>query len=447
MANKMSKIKQANVKIIIPATLLFGILMLLKHKGISVFGDDLQFSKVTLGFGEWISRRYMEWSSRVMIESVMYFVAKHFLLWKVLDAFMLSVLYYFFVKIFSEKVDAKNCLIGALCLLLYPFSHMGSAGYMATTLNYLWPLAFAFVAGYSMKKSTLGLKTKSWEYPVYIFSLLFASSQEQMCVFLFGMLVLLLLFDFIQRKEKKLNVTLLVYLCLVSGVLLSHLLCPGISIRFEREVQQWWPDYAAVGFFQKVQLAFSSTLSHYVFTRDVVFISFCVMLYFSIRAQYRSIVCRGIGIIPLAVSLFFGIGETRLAGIIDISKWTYYNHAPGMINEDNLKNIYTYEPLILLAIVVVCVLAGMYMCFKDDLNKLLLSVSLLLLGFATRGVMAFSPTLWVSGTRTFIFLYFSLLICTFLFYQKIRTVKDKRESIAICILVIITIYANLNFFV
>ncbi len=443
----MSKTRAGNYKIIISATLIFGVLMLLKHKGISIFGDDLQFSKVTMGFSEWISRRYMEWSSRVLIESVMYFIAKNFFLWKILDTLMLSVIYYFFVKIFSDKVDVKNCFIGALCLLLYPFSHMGSAGYMATTLNYLWPLAFAFVAGYSMKKSILGLDTKGWEYPFYIFSLLFASSQEQMCVFLFGLLVLLLLFDFIQRTEKRINVTLFVYLCLVSGVLLSHLMCPGISIRFEREVQQWWPDYAAVGFGQKVQLAFSSTLSHYVFTRNVVFIAFCIMLYFAIKVQYRSIIYRVIGIIPLLVSLFFGLGESRLAKIIDISKWNYYNHAPGMISKENFRNLYTYEPLILLAVLVICILIGMYLCFKDDLHKLFLSLSILLLGFATRGVMAFSPTLWVSGTRTFIFLYFSLLICTFLFYQKIKTVKDKKEPIVIGLLVIITIYANLNFFV
>lgn len=441
----MSRLKKLNYNIILPATLLFGLLMLLGHKDIPILGDDLQYSKVTMVFIEWIRERYHSWSSRVVIESVMFFVAKSFFVWKILDTFMLSLLYYFFMKIFAEKVDRKNCLIGALCILIYPFIHMGGAGYLATTLNYLWPLTFAFAVGYSMKKSICRLKIHIWEYPFYIFSLLFAGSQEQLCAFLFGLLLLLFVFDIYQKHQTRINYTILAYWVIIFLVLLSHLLCPGISNRFGMEIKQWWPDYKMLGLAEKIQLAYSSTLSHFMFNRNYVFTTFCLMLYVAVRVQYKDVLYRIIAFIPLASSLFFGIGESRLSLVLDISKWNYFNKAPGVIKMQNSDDFYIYIPLFVLGIISLCVLVSIYLCFRNEKHKMLLSISLILLGFATRAIMGFSPTIWVSGARTFLFLYFVLIICTFLCYQKIRAVEYKGEGIIMGIMAIMAILANLDF--
>lgn len=68
---------------------------------------------------------------------------------------------------------------------------------------------------------------------------------------------------------------------------------------------------------------------------------------------------------------------------------------------------------------------SIYICFKGRFKGLLCIYILLLLGFASRIAMGFSPIIWASNDRTFIYMYFSVIICSLILYQEIYELKYK----------------------
>ena len=69
-----------------------------------------------------------------------------------------------------------------------------------------------------------------------------------------------------------------------------------------------------------------------------------------------------------------------------------------------------------------------------------------LAGFASRMIMAFSPTLYASSTRTFIFMYFSIIICgTFIFKEILNNMETVKISKLIAITGAITILSFIEY--
>ena len=95
---------------------------------------------------DYLAIRYYVWSSRIVIEAVLVYVSRHLGLWKVLDIFawMLFVIL-LAVAIPGEKRERINWLVVSL-ILIYPLKDLDTAGWIATTTNYIWPLALGMLA-------------------------------------------------------------------------------------------------------------------------------------------------------------------------------------------------------------------------------------------------------------------------------------------------------------
>ena len=78
---------------------------------------------------------------------------------------------------------------------------MNSAGWAATTVNYMWPLATCLYALIPIRKIWDGEKIKFWEYPLYIIATLFSANQEQACCILVGTYILFTIFMIIKNKK------------------------------------------------------------------------------------------------------------------------------------------------------------------------------------------------------------------------------------------------------
>ena len=85
----------------------------------------------------------------------------------------------------------------------------------------------------------------------------------------------------------------------------------------------------------------------------------------------------------------------------------------------------TWVPDIILTLVCLSILFSLYVILENK-KTYLLTLFILTLGFASRMIMSFSPTIWVSGPRTCIFMYFSIIITIFILYQEVYA-KVKRE--------------------
>ena len=388
------------------AVLVFGL-----HLFLSVnTGDDLAFvtfldNQTLLQF---LSHRYETWTSRLLIETAVLWAIQYPWLWKLLDTAMLVLTAVGLSKLIPAPgmEQERNIFIILLCLL-YPFTDMSSAGWLVTTVNYVWPLALGVVALLPLKKVLFGENFRRWEYPLYVAALIFAANNEQMCALLLGFYGIFFVYALIKRKFKAI-IGVQMGLALIS--LIFILTCPGNEARYTSEVLTWFPTYGDISFLGKLELGFSSTLYHYVMAPDFVFLFFSLLVFACVVQQNSQrpliAICSGL---PLAAVLIFGIfGEifSTIVPIVATLRKALTNSGTGV----SFASPHSFLPdLVLLAVLALLVL-GLYGAF-DNKRMAFLNILILFAGFCSRLIMGFSPTIWASADRTFIFMYFAIIIC------------------------------------
>jgi hypothetical protein len=381
------------------------------------YGDDLQFSKVLSGNNifQWTFVRYETWSSRIVVDFVMAFVlGVNSILWKIVDIAMIIILALSMSKLFIE--DKNNNWIIVAFLALYPLKDMRSAGWGTTTINYLWPLALGMYSLVVCIKILKEEKVKNYEYILSVLATIYACSVEQMCgilVFTYFLMTAFMAF------KKKINLYIIFSLIISAINLIVIILCPGNSLRKLQEMSIYFVDFDKLSFLSKVELGFSSSIAKLVFEPSAVFIVFALLLGILVLIRNNSLIKRVIGFIPLMAGLFIGIGCTLLKKFAPnspniIDSMTKY----GIIDLWNYNKMSSYFPLILLIIISLCILISIYYCFGKTLKTLVTSY-ILIIGFISRVIMGFSPTIWASNDRTFIFMYFSIIIIGIILYEEI----------------------------
>lgn len=118
------------------------------------FGDDIYFSNVLndQNIIAYLISRCSNWTSRILIEAALVVVAKYSILWRILDVGIMILTAASISKLTTEQPSRKiNWIITYLSATL-SYTVYNSAGWMATTLNYSWPLAFGLFSMISIKK-------------------------------------------------------------------------------------------------------------------------------------------------------------------------------------------------------------------------------------------------------------------------------------------------------
>ena len=207
-------------------------------------GDDMVYFKTLLdgnsSLGEILAHRYETWSSRMVIEAVLIPLVHCPLLWKILDIVIFTSLPVLLCGLLGVTGRGRWFVTGLV--LLYPFADMASAGWIATTTNYLWPLWGVLVIGMVLKQLRCGRKVPVWEAAAAFLACAYAGSQEQAAVLLlllFGMEVLHYI------SEKRMKQPLLYALCGIDIISLVYILsCPGNAIRSAQEMAGRMPEFA-----------------------------------------------------------------------------------------------------------------------------------------------------------------------------------------------------------
>lgn len=382
--------------------------LVLKNNGIgvaSIFGMDMN---------SYLTWRYQTWTSDLLIEFAMVMVVSHRILWTIGNLGMI-LLFSRCVSMYfpAENLRAKNWMI--VCLMfIFPFSIIGSTGWVVTSMNYLWVPALGLYAMLPLYKSYHNYKMKWHEYLLCTLALLYAANEEQMCIVLTGMF--LVGTAYLLYKKKFHWYLLMQTLICISGVVLI-LTCPGNALRSAFEIGKWFPDYSQFSFFQKVELGYSSTLYQMIMNPNVIVALFCLLLAIAVFYKSSNRAVRTIGMIPFISSLvlgIFGSGTSQIFPWIAKVKSALTQYGTGA----TFSSLQSLFPDILLGGICVCVIVGLIKTFeKKEIG--FLSVLIILLGFATRAVMGFSPTIWASGERTFAILYFALIVCSVMIYNQI----------------------------
>lgn len=230
--------------------LLIGVAIFLFHNPIRLVenSDDTIFLEKaeTMNYSDFISERYMTWSSRIGAETAIYFlVTMNLNVWKVINVLMIFLLAYSINRIFKEKVTlfdyvfvlATLALIGQRVLTSSSFAFHGAPNYLwpaATGIFALIPLADLFFR--NVKENRPYMKIL---YGIAILYTVFSNEQVALILLAFTLLFI----GYSKFKKNKIPAAIFAYLAIIIASLLVVFLAPGNSIRYEAEIGRWYPDF------------------------------------------------------------------------------------------------------------------------------------------------------------------------------------------------------------
>lgn len=375
-----------------------------------------------------LTERYYGWSSRFIIDYTFLSILKiSKYLWIVLQAAMMALIGYSISKLFVKKENKKEMNIMILFLILtYPIDVMNGAGWGASTLNYIWPLATALFCIIPIKKIWNEEKIKLFEYPLYVLALIFACNHEQTCAIVFGTYLLFTILFII--KNKKINPFIVIQLIFAICSLVFILTTPGNHVRVETETKMCFPDFKMLNFQDKISLGLTSTLGTIINDSPIPFAILSLMIVGFIFVNYKEKIYRIVALIPFVIicslGLFFDIA---------VKIFPYLGSLVGaltsqslILNPMNCNNLFYAIPIILSIIVFASMILSILLIFKKINGNV--AVLVFLVGFASRVMMGFSPTVFMSSTRTLTFFDFSMLIVSLLIWQEFSKNPDKTEK-------------------
>ncbi len=366
--------------------------------------DDVVFQKMYKNHFEVLKSRFSGWSSRVIIEILlMFFAARAPFLWRILTAFFFTMMGVMVSKTILIKSHIGSWMITFLIILLCTYD-ISSAGWISTTLNYAWPAAFATIAVYPLKKMIAGERIRWQENFFYIPALIFAANHELMTVIL---LVLIVAGFYFLWKRKQIHPQAIVMLLIVILSLGFVLANPGNQNRYAAEIQRFFPDFSQLNIFQKVDIGISHTLK-FMIQPNVFFLLLCLIIcirVFSIREDW---LYRSISLFPLAVHIAFAYFPSSLSVMFPGFEKVYYEISRyGLLYVNS--NFIGFGLFFIICVSLFCMLLSIYLTYGSGLKTMSL-LAVLILGFGSRMVMGFSPTVLVSHNRTALFMYLAMLI-------------------------------------
>lgn len=421
--------------------LLFAVFMILIHVYIKpVFGDEIHFRAKLISYHydilSLLKWRWMNWSSRFILEFPMYLMAVlPSILWKIIDCICFIAVFY----MISIYTDEKLFLLTCICS--YPLIHLASAGWIATTTNYLWPFTAGLAAFYLFMKLVSQADLNVPQFLLYSLLLIYATNSELIsCLFLLAVLLFFVydhLFYYRRRLIKNRKVIIWSLLLSIAGIV-NVLICPGNQNRIAKEITQWMPDYAQLSFFRKLQLCVVSTIQHFTSIPNMIFLLLGFLIACIIISDQRfNLLYKLIGTVPFVISLLL----TAYYGWFNILKKHNLNYVLPEVTMKSSSQILMQMILFVLSVIyLICMLISIFYIFRDDTKygvkqyeQSFCLVSIYFGGLISRFTLLFSPTMLASGTRIYFIFYMAQIWILSKLFEKIKSQPLRILCYIICI--------------
>ncbi|MSD83552.1 hypothetical protein GKC32_04540 [Lactobacillus curvatus] len=390
-------------------------------------GDDSFFRTVAnqQGLLQFVRSRYETWSSRVLIEGALFFFVKHTVLWRIVNSLAILIIIYVpyraILKNENKEQNRSLFLLAASIVVLGPLELLYNTGWIATTLNYLWPLAAMGVALIPVIDKYQGHRRKSMLVILGIVLALYATNQEQVC----GMLILissgLLIYQLI-KKNLDWYTAYLWFLSLTSFIFI--ITAPGNVARKKSETVHWFSDFDSLTTFRKIELGFSATAKSFFLEPNILLLFTTILLIVITikKEQFIPAVAAGVILMFNLMSLKPNNAFAKL-----LNSFGQYG------SNFQLRVIGTWVPDGILTLLVLLLCFSIYKALDQSEYKIL-AVIVVLLGGISRLIMGFTPTIWVSGIRTFSFLYMAVIIVAIMLIKVILRMNWQQSKLIILVI-------------
>lgn len=415
---------QKNIyKIMMIVNLVFFALLHLTFVGFT--NDDSYFVALR---GQWSSLfdlivdRYLTDSSRVLSESVLFFlIDKPFIMWQILDTLICVLLFHSLSVIVVNDKNSKLNIVLFMAVASYPFMHVGSAGWICTSLNFLWPLATLVYGLSGIVRRYRGEKVSGISYFLYIISLIFAANCEQSATVLLMLSAMAVVYAFIDKRKKWFEIVSL--LIGVFGVVFA-LSAPGNGERVAMEAENWMPEFFDLTIFDKFRLCAVFVFEHFVMIPDVIFFFFALLIaYLGIKkknAWWKNV----IAICPVTIDVIFTAVYFVKDFIIGHKK-NYDFTTPSIFINDSHTAFVQYSELLGLFLFIIA--SVVTLCFViEDAKERFAAIWVLGAGFAVRMALMISPTMFSSWHRTLIYMYFAFIYVSMILICKLFKIQDSK---------------------
>lgn len=410
------------------------------------FGDDLAYAerfRDGLNLTEFLISQYHYWSSRLIIQAVnIPMVLAGTWLWKILDTLVTVILIVNVADLFGvgdEEGKLQSGLLFFFLIWLIPVESLYSAGWITTSMNYLWTLSLGSVALRPLAHLVKNEKCSGWERLLCPVCALYSANMEQTaCILLGSYLVVGVYAAAVNRREtankrKTANATgilCIVQLVIISALILFSLTAPGNAVRNAMETERCFPEFAGLGVLDKLCMGFIES-AHYYLAAGYMQVCFVfaalsgILILMAPKKWYKKLAA----LFPFAFYWFFGhIGKYLLYG----GYLTRGLNIVGVLGENRqLPGLGMYDgaqvafQVVTYMAVLVCAALTIYF-IHGKTEETLLELLILVAGFASRAIMGFSPTLYASGDRTALYSSAAILIVTM---RNLRFWLDKKPGI------------------
>ena len=377
--------------------------------------------------------RYLTDSSRVISETILFLLVQcPFIVWQLLDTLICILLCHgACVLLVNDKQKKENLLVLAL-FAIYPYMHVGSAGWICTSLNYMWPMATLTYALSGAMRRIRGEKIAVWQYVLYVIALIFTANCEMSATVLVFAGAYLLAYRFGRKKAEKSISSGCVYEIAVLAIGLAGLTfamtAPGNGERTAMEAFNWMPEFPDLNMFQKFRLCAVFVFEHFVMIPDVPFFLFSLLLLFAgwdpeAVEQKNAKRIRGISCIPITIDVVF----TAYYFVKDFligHKMNYDFTTPAIYLTEPYDAVIQITELAAFGIYIAAALYVLWNLIFPLWEKIWL-IWALGTGFAVRMALMLSPTMFSSWHRTLIFMYFAFLGDSFMLMKLCSGKKQK----------------------
>lgn len=441
------KIKKQHMLCAMVLFALFAVQMVMHLNVDNLLGDDWVFYSVLVqgnSIPAWLMFRWETWSSRLLIEGVLCLITHSIWAFRVLDSAAMVILAWALCRLAGAEKRPGMLAVSAAMVTTIPFAVLRSTGWMATSLNYYWPLTATALALVPLADGLWRRETGRPMLAAAVLCALFGANQEQTSAVLAGSY--LVLGGYLMIRERRVKGVYAAIFAVAAVELALHLLCPGNAIRAEKAVRLVnLRDYGQFSLVDKLSIGLTSTTTLLFYTYCPVLLICGALVTASVTARRRGvaahvIVLGGAAFVLRAYLAYFTRKLSGLAGInrpyLSMRSYTL-RLGPECIG-DGMHMVMVFATVAMLGLMAL----ALYLSIGHRPSALC-AVFAYAVGFAARMALSFSPTVVESGERTMLPLYGAMMLCALLCIRDCEEDGARRWPLAAAVL-ICAVVAGMN---
>lgn len=344
----------------------------------------------------------------------------------------------------NHKYEKYINIFIAFAACSYSFIDYASSGWRNCPTSYFIPLAFLVNALIPIKKVLNNEKFEKYEYVLYFISMYLGADNPQGTLILLFLYLSFTIYLLINKKKNPYIIILFLFTVLDLILMLTSKRYEG---RTFTETYNRYPVMGMMSFIGKVDLGLFTTIRWIFFGDNVFTISILVLFAIVMFAKYENESLRIISIVPVALCLLFRnmINSNLSLNAYDILIEEFGTSNYALFNVESVYSFNTYIQYIVMFALMALVIYELYL-LTDNILQFIIIMFILSAGFGSRMMMAFSPTIFASHLRPFIYLAYMIIIVMIMIYRiNIDKLSNKTIKIVSYVSILVAV-GNLGYF-